>query len=213
MKAKYLAKAEQLLAEAKKAFGEARDGMTLYSLTPMMPWTPKVGSLGTIGGVRVLQIVGKDQMLGERRILDDRQTYWIKGIDTSNMADDQVVPLRAMFVCVGNKTYETVSGGTNTVMVVEPFDMTNVKKLWKPPSVKLPPLPGEAEKEAETAPTESKYRKWTSADGKFAVEAELSYVIGDTVVLIRKDNGEKIEVAKQLLSNADQKWLESRAGQ
>lgn len=47
----------------------------------------------------------------------------VKGLDTSAWSDDKLIELDGFFWCSGNHTYETALGGTNTVLVVEPFDI------------------------------------------------------------------------------------------
>jgi hypothetical protein len=52
-------------------------------------------------------------------------------------------------------------------------------------------------------------RTWTSADGKFSVEAEfLSY--GNDKVKLKKADGKVIDLPKDKLSDDDQEWLRKR---
>lgn len=54
-----------------------------------------------------------------------------------------------------------------------------------------------------TKPTPD-FRKWTSADGKFSVEAKFVKLDGNNIVLLRKDNGKEIKVPLNKLSASDQ---------
>ena len=56
----------------------------------------------------------------------------------------------------------------------------------------------------------AKLRTWTSADGRFHVEAELVKMVAGVVHLKRKDNGQVIQVPVDKLSEEDQKFLRKR---
>jgi hypothetical protein len=47
------------------------------------------------------------------------------------------------------------------------------------------------------------FRKWTSADGKFSIEAKFVRIQDGNVVLIRKDNGKEISVPLDKLGASD----------
>ena len=53
------------------------------------------------------------------------------------------------------------------------------------------------------------FRTWHSADGRFSVEARLSGVLGDTVLLKKRD-GKTIKVPRAKLSEGDRAFLEER---
>jgi hypothetical protein len=53
-------------------------------------------------------------------------------------------------------------------------------------------------------------RQWTSADGRFRVEAEFIKAIGGMVYLKRNDNGKEVKVPIQDLSEEDQRWLKNK---
>jgi hypothetical protein len=63
---------------------------------------------------------------------------------------------------------------------------------------------------AELTEPESVYRRWTSADGKFTVEAEFVNYVADTVYLRRKDNGRELRVPLGQLSDADQTFIKQQ---
>lgn len=57
-----------------------------------------------------------------------------------------------------------------------------------------------------TEKTPSEFRKWTSADGKFSVEARFVKLDKDNIVLARKDNGKEITVPLDRLSANDRAY-------
>lgn len=74
---------------------------------------------------------------------------------------------------------------------------------------KRPPRPRASDK-GETSKPASEIRKWTSADGKFSVEAAFVSKAGDKIKLRRQD-GKEITVSAEKLSAEDLKYLEDRA--
>lgn len=48
--------------------------------------------------------------------------YWLNGVPTNRFSDGRSIELDGFYAVTGNRTYET-DEGTNTVFVVEPFDM------------------------------------------------------------------------------------------
>jgi len=57
--------------------------------------------------------------------------FQLKGVPTSKWANDTSIKLPGFFHVSGTTTYNTVSGGTNTVFVVEPFDPVAALKSVK----------------------------------------------------------------------------------
>lgn len=55
---------------------------------------------------------------------------------------------------------------------------------------------------------ESQFRNWQTADGKFSVEARMEKFQAGKVTLERRDNSEMVEVAEDLLSEPDQKYIQ-----
>ncbi|MDZ4817921.1 MAG: SHD1 domain-containing protein [Planctomycetota bacterium] len=64
-----------------------------------------------------------------------------------------------------------------------------------------------ADPATKAASTATGYRKWTSAGGGFAIEAELVKVEGKTVHLKRKDNDKVMQIPRDKLSAEDQNLL------
>lgn len=90
-----------------------------------------------------------------------------------------------------------------------------------PPEVATPPQPEtdesdyarlqelRAERDRREAAARKRFRTWTTADGKFSVDAEFVYVIRDSVKLRRLD-GKEITVPLERLSDVDRDWIEAR---
>ena len=64
--------------------------------------------------------------------------------------------------------------------------------------------------EAGSDSDSGQFRIWTDVTGKFRIEAELVEVTETEVKLRRKDNGKTVSVARDKLSDEDQKFLEQR---
>ena len=60
---------------------------------------------------------------------------------------------------------------------------------------------------AKAAKPVARFRTWTSADGKYKVEAKLLVFMDNNVELERKDNGQTIKIALATLSSADQEYV------
>jgi hypothetical protein len=65
-----------------------------------------------------------------------------------------------------------------------------------------------AEAEAVTVAASS-YRTWTDKTGKFTIVAEFKGMANQTVSLLKPD-GSPLKVAFDILSKADQEWIEDR---
>lgn len=77
----------------------------------------------------VMNVIDEDEMLIRARTLsgvsDFSEPVLIRGISTVGITTDAKVDLRGKFFeVVETWTYATAIGGTNTVFVLEPFDMT-----------------------------------------------------------------------------------------
>ncbi len=65
------------------------------------------------------------------------------------------------------------------------------------------------EQERKAAIEKAKWRTWTSADGSYTMEAKYSGVAFGKVTLIKQD-GSKVQVPLDKLSDEDQEWIASR---
>lgn len=66
-----------------------------------------------------------------------------------------------------------------------------------PPATKPPPV----------LKVEREFREWTTADGKFKVEAQFVGKLGSTVRLERKDTGNVVSIPLEKLSDVDQAYV------
>jgi hypothetical protein len=73
------------------------------------------------------------------------------------------------------------------------------------------PVATEATSESDkpAAPEDDGWRTWTSADGKYTVEAKFRGAAAGTVRLEKRD-GKIIELKREKLSENDQKWLDAK---
>jgi hypothetical protein len=61
---------------------------------------------------------------------------WLRGFPTAKLANGSAATIEGLVEVTGNKTYETVLGGSDTVFVIEPFDRDKLKPYLdekKPP--------------------------------------------------------------------------------
>lgn len=121
---------------------------------------------------------------------DEGNSYWLEGVDTSSWAsgehDKLKLPENTACAVVGNKSYRTVLGASNTVHHLIAVD-----------TKKLDPI-------VESMLASKGFRTWTHRNGEQIRAKPTS--LGNTVKL-ELLNGEEIQVLRQQLSEADQKWM------
>ncbi|KKL54196.1 hypothetical protein LCGC14_2267800 [marine sediment metagenome] len=177
---------------------------------------PAVGDVGRLPSVsdrqfRVIQVIdGLNAIISLRwhnkqvRIINgspvveygrsQKVTAWIRGISTENFSDDTVYTDGRVFHVSGTRTYASTDGGTNTVLVLQPLDVTPfLRPIVQDEGVPRPP-PG------------IKVRTWRAATGGFSVEAIFVKVSAGQVTL-RKLDGTEITLPMARLSEADQQWI------
>ncbi len=178
------------------------------------PWFPSltrfcVGEIGfwrdtgffTLETVKVKQIVDDKSMLVEE-LTRLKKNYWLEGFATRGVVDGDMVRVGCLLEITGTKQYTTVLGATKTVLVLEPYPIDTT-------------LPERREKEIDSVKPEERQvgiaapRQWTDATGKFKVNATFRGVIGGNVQLERED-GSKIGLPLEQLSNEDQQWIQNR---
>lgn len=65
----------------------------------------------------------EQRQIAASRVSRDGVTIWLSGVAMNGRVDDGPIPLSGrLYEVTGTKTYDTISGGTRTVFVVEPFD-------------------------------------------------------------------------------------------
>ena len=95
--------------------------------------SPTIGAIGRISASmfgrqpihKVTQVIDGQNMLIKstgwaRPWLD----FWVKGVLTKDIVDGETLTIPGVFEITGTRTYETVLGGSKTVFVLEPVDLT-----------------------------------------------------------------------------------------
>lgn len=171
-------------------------------------------TLGEVGRfparIPVVQVIDETSMLCE--ILN--AIVMVEGISTRGIADDTVVDLKPVVQVTDTVTYDTASGGTNTVFVLRPFDTAPVIRLLRERRAAAESRAEAARIASEAAKAEArrpKPRTWTSVDGAFTTEATFVALSKDgNVVTLVKPDGTTLDVPRQKLSKEDNKYLRER---
>jgi formylglycine-generating enzyme required for sulfatase activity len=169
---------------------------------------------------RVIGRAGKDCLVLPN--VPGAQVMLLRGLDMSKVTDGVTFVLQHPFVIPETYSYRTVTGGQKTVLVME----VNEEKLavelakvgadietQKAAKMAAEKAKQDAEKAAQDAVAaakqrieDAKRRTWTSADGRFTVDAKfLAFVNG--VVTLEKDDGKTISVNLNVLSQEDQDFI------
>ena len=142
--------------------------------------------------VTVTQVLNETEFIG--KVFG--QTYWIKGVDTKMFTDGKELILTDILEVIGNKTYNTAIGGTNTVMQFEVTDSCKAAQALRESLVASPP-----------DEYENYFRWWTAKNGK-KISARLSGKVKSTLKFEKLD-GEIIEVKRNQL-HVDSKKIASK---
>lgn len=188
----------------------------------------EVGDIGRLvaGRAKILQVIDKSNAIAETewytltrraRTLqgggqtvdtvnqERNETVWLKLPTTRGMRDGRIHETEQVFDVIGTHTYQTAAG-SNTVLVLEALEATDGEI-----ESAIAALAAVEEKKAE----ELLWRTWSSADGKFRVDAKFVGFI-DGKVQIEKRDGRKVNVSSSQLSKEDQAYfraeLKRRAG-
>ncbi len=101
---------------------KARRKLTIPTLqTPFV-----VGEIGYAPGAglgQLFQVVDEQRMLVKLDAAGVTWTVLVRGESTANRADTTPIALRSVYEVVGTYKYTTALGSSNTVMVIEPFDL------------------------------------------------------------------------------------------
>lgn len=62
-------------------------------------------------------------------IRDPGESFWLRGVETGELADGRRVALNGTYRVTGNRTFRTVAGANRTVVVVEPFSIEPYRAL------------------------------------------------------------------------------------
>lgn len=162
-----------------------------------MTWSWRQTVIGSGGGVN--QALTPQQAAATRRTEPRRGgpvTYWIRLEEPHGWRDDKNVSdeIGGAWLVKKQHTYQTAIGGSATIPLLIRFEDPD------------PPREAAASRDtdADAAP-ESRtplVRTWTSADGKYTVEATLAGMTADSVRL-RKESGDVVTVPLDRLSKED----------
>ncbi len=179
-----------------------------------MPWPSRVkpGDCGYLSTVQVLSVAGPhDAIVNPLHFMREvhiEGSYWLTGLDTSQLASESKIHPSGAWYASGTKTYETAIGGSRTVMKLVKVPTELVEK--SPHAEKFrSKLQGEFDailKEHLDKLFQSRLRTWTSKDGSHTTQAAYVSQKGTSVRLVKKD-GESIEVSSAELSKSDRSWL------
>lgn len=118
---------------------------------------------------------------------ESSQMFWLSGVSTGTFQDGRHIEIEGFFVITGNRTYETV-GGSRTVLVVEPFDITPYEEMFS---------------------RRGERRIWTSNDGQHTTEAIFIRSEQGRVTLMNLE-GKTTKVRLSELSDDDRKYVRER---
>ena len=118
----------------------------------------------------------------------------VTGFPTADFVDGDLVKIVGLIEVAGTFEYKTVLGAKRKVYRVKLVTPEREKELQREKEL--------AEKERKEAEREASFRTWTSADGKFTVEARFVEFKDGKVCLEKRDES-LIEVSPVVLSRSD----------
>ncbi len=158
--------------------------------------------------LKVFQVIGPRDVLLEWPTAS-RATLiliWLRGSNTSRLADGQRLTIEKPVHVTGTKQYDTATGSTKTVMVIEPWPVSEARLEEVARSIGLIEDPAKARDKSQQA-EQDKWRTWTA--GEHTTTARFAGMIGQTVRLKKKD-GKTVSIPLSRLSEADRKWITDR---
>ena len=181
-------------------------------------WKP--GMIGKLDSCRlnINQVIDDKTMLVtvEDPFTELTRQVMFSGFPTQGITDGQQVNgFSRLAVVTGTTTYATALGSTNTVLKVEELHLEAIKaseseiKARAEARSKLAAEAAQKAAEEKAAIEAKKWRTWTTADGKYTVEAKfIKYAVG-TLTLERKD-GTTVDVELDRLCQEDQDFIRQR---
>lgn len=194
------------IAEAKAAIEELEKGKDRLPKwrVPSMPFAKQ--EMNTIGHLKakfkVFQNLGDGSFLAKHEMEELRNLplVLISGLPgAKDLADDSVVALDRVVMCIRVHQYESTSG-VRTVNVLDMCEPAKIQAIIEKsiPKEDLLPRP-ETSKPAEL-------RTWSDDSGKFSVTARFKAMNAGKAVLVKED-GMEIQVPLSKLSKGDQDWI------
>jgi hypothetical protein len=153
------------------------------------------------------------------RSADRSGTFLVKGIDTTGLvsggkwrpSQDDV------FEVTGTETYETVAGGTRTVLALSPVRADRIKAYLEAKAAEARAREEkaqaevqkerEAEEQRKANAEKARWHTWSDSDGTSQFEARVIGISNGNVVLKKRDDT-ITRIPLEKLSADDQEWLE-----
>jgi hypothetical protein len=183
----------------------------------LLGWRPiQVGDVGRItGAIKVIQVIDENNLIAEFSYYpagphpeEQKKVVWMD-IPTKNLTDDEDFTTQQYFEVLGTKKYETAVGSKTVfeLKVSEKRDTTEKEKEKSKAETEktVPDAKASNEQKVKQAT-----RTWTDSTGELKVTATYSGVMFGQVVLVKED-GSKIKIPLEKLSDEDKKWLRDRA--
>jgi len=178
---------------------------------PRFEYPIEINALGRIGSAEVQQILDENRMFITTRLYGRRSSLMLlcRGVSTKELADDTAIDLAQLMEVTGTYRYTTVTGGSNTVYVVEPATIGQDKldALYRDHLAKRATEEAEAiaaqQAEAFRVKFERQKRTWTDKSGHHSLEAMYDSYVGEGVIRLTKADGSTVNVPLIQLSDAD----------
>ncbi len=169
-----------------------------------LPGFRRVDANNVIGyEYEILQVLeGKQSALIRCKIYEEgreNQIFLVKNLDFSTRVDGKQISLVGPFIVSGTHRYTAVSGASNTIFVVEPYDALNLQKEVQAELVRRGEKPG------DDLPW---IRVWKVKDHQ-AVEGRFLEEQKGSVMFQRRD-GFQVEVQLSDLNKEDQEWVKGK---
>ncbi|MCH7752121.1 MAG: hypothetical protein IH898_08205 [Planctomycetes bacterium] len=133
-------------------------------------------------------VVGGKKIYRPRSRVDYRGPICVKGVDTSELVDGEHFSAQGVFEVLGNYTYDTAGGGTNTVKQIGLIDLSEYEDLF---TLK------------HTA------REWSDKSGEHTIKA-LFIEHKSGIVHLKTTDGEEKKIKLSALSKDDQKYVREK---
>jgi len=167
----------------------------------------KINDIGKLWdtGVKVIQVVDENNFIGEIQFVpyslgshkldrygnissstppnEHTEIVWFN-TPTKEMVDSKIIVINDVIWVYGTKQYQTVSGGTKTLLCIKTVNILDVLKLTY------------------------KFRIWADITGKFNITAKFCQLV-DGNVQLELENGKIISVPLTKLSSNDQRFVKS----
>jgi uncharacterized cupin superfamily protein len=214
---------ERDLELGRSLFGSDAFWMSTDFHDPLRDKSPsefQVGDWGcTNASFKILGRASKGLLIVTSR--PDLKVILLQGVDMSKATDGLEFVLSHPVVIPETYSYTTVAGTQRTVLVMEvnrekvTEEITKIRAAAvarKASHLAAEKAKQDAIKAAKKRLEDAKRRSWTSADGKFTVDAKFVSLISG-VATLERDDGQQIKVGLDRLSDDDQdfireqKWL------